>query len=438
MTLGGIGGNNRGHTASPRNLAPKPRGPPLNQGSERTKRVTDATIRNAKPQDKPYKVGVGGGLYCEVYPNGSKQWRLKYRLGGKENRFAMGAYPDMSMAQARIEAEEARKLVKAGIHPAQQRTLDRIQAASEQANSFKAVAREWVDLKDWEDVTKARRLSLLERTAYPAIERLPINQIKPAHILDILKRAHADNGPSVADELKRTLSGVFDLAISTLRAEINPVLPVMRALPANKTQHKRPLSPAEIGGFLRDLDGYSGHFQTTAALKLMWLTLCRPNEVAEAEWSEFDLEAGLWTIQEGRMKKRKEHTVTLPRQALAIVKAMHPLTGHRTHLFPHRDNHANPMTTATLRAAINALGWGGKYSPHATRTTGSTQLNGMGYSSDWIESQLAHADQNSVRRTYNHASYLEDRRRMMQAWADYLDGLREGGTVIVGKFGAGR
>ncbi len=341
----------------------------MNQGTAPAKRVTDAAIRNAKPKDKPYKIGVGGGLYCEVYPNGSKQWRLKYRLGGKENRFAMGAYPAMSLGQARVKADEARDLVKSGVHPAQQRTLDRIQAANEQANSFKAVALEWVDLKDWEEVTKNRRRGLLERTAYPAIGKLPVNQIKPAHVLDILKKVHAGNGPSVADELKRTLSGVFDLAISTLRAEANPVLPVMKAIPANKTQHKRPLSPAEIGEFLRGLEGYSGHFQTVAALKLMWLTLCRPNEATEAEWSEFDLEAGLWTIREGRMKKRKAHAIPLSGQAVTIIKAMQPLTGHRAHLFPHRDNHADPMTTATLRAAINAMGWGGKYSPHATRTT---------------------------------------------------------------------
>lgn len=228
------------------------------------------------------------------------------------------------------------------MHPAQQHTLDRIKAAGEQASSFKAVSLEWLALKDWEEVTKARRRSVLERTAYPAIGRLPVNQIKPAHILDLLKKARADNGPSVADELKHTLSGIFDLAISTLRAETNPVLPVMKAVPANKTQHKRPLPPAEIGEFLRELEDYSGHFQTVSALKLMWLTLCRPGEAVEAEWGEFDLEARIWTIREGRMKKRKAHAIPLSGQAVAIVKAMQHITGHRTHLFPHRDHHGDP------------------------------------------------------------------------------------------------
>ena len=293
-------------------------------------------------------------------------------------------------------------------------------------------------LKDWEEVTKGKRRSLLERTAYPAIGRILVNQVRPAHILQLVKKAYSDNGPSVADELKRTLSAIFNHAISQLLIEANPALPVMKATPANKTQHKRPLPPAEVGEFLRALEGYSGHFQTVAAIRLIWLTLCRPNEATEAEWAEFDLEAGLWTVPEGRMKKRKAHTIPLPAQAIDILKAMRPLTGHRTHVFPHRDNPAGPMTTATMRAAINALGWGGKYSPHATRTTGSTQLNGIGYAADWIERQLAHADKDNVRRTYNHADYLEDRRRMMQAWADYLDGLKAGGTVVVGKFGAGR
>jgi integrase len=254
--------------------------------------------------------------------------------------------------------------------------------------------------------------------------------VTPVHVLDVLNAALKKNGPSVAAEAKRTMSAVFELAVSTLRAETDPVYPVRKALPANKTQHKRPLSIEEIGQLLRALDGYDRNFQTVAALRLMWLTLCRPNEVVGAQWKELDLDATVWRIPAERMKKRKEHVVPLPRQAVEVLRAMHGFTGTHAHVFPHRDDRTKPMTDATLRQALNYLGWGGKYSPHATRTTGSTRLNEMGFSSDWIERQLAHTEPNAVRRTYNHADYFADRATLMQHWADMLDVWKVGAKVL--------
>lgn len=217
------------------------------------------------------------------------------------------------------------------------------------------------------------------------------------------------------------MSGVFELAISTLRASSDPVHPVRKALPANKTQHKRPLSTEEIGQLLRDIESHGGRHETLCAFRLMWLTLCRPNEAVEAQWSEFDFNKATWRIPVERMKKRKEHTVPLPKQAVEMLQALHAITGKYTHVFPHRDVRTRPMVSASFRQMLNVLGWGGKYSPHATRTTGSTRLNEMGFSADWIERQLAHTEQNAVRRTYNHAEYLSDRAVMMQRWADMLD-----------------
>jgi integrase len=180
---------------------------------------------------------------------------------------------------------------------------------------------------------------------------------------------------------------------------------------------------------LRELDGYDRNFQTVAALRLMWLTLCRPGEVVGAQWKEFDLDAAVWRIPAERMKKRKEHAVPLPRQAVEVLRAMHGFTGTHAHVFPHRDDRTKPMKDATLRQALNYLGWGWKYSPHATRTTGSTRLNEMGFFSDWIERQLAHTEPNAVRRTYNHADYFADRAKMMQHWADMLDVWKAGAKV---------
>lgn len=388
--------------------------------------LNDIQCRNAKP----YKLTDGKGLYLEVKPNGVKAWRYRFKLSGNESVFAIGGYPAIALVDARKKREEARNLVKQGINPAHNRQLDKIKREQEAATTFEAVAREWLALKDWEQVTKARRLDMLERVVFPKIGALPVKQVIPAHILDVLTTAAKKNGASVAAEAQRTMSGIFDLAISTLRAEVDPVHPVRKALPANKTQHKRALSDIEIGQLLRDLDGYHGHFQTVTAFKLMWLTLCRPSEAIEARWAEFDLDKAIWRIPAERMKKRKEHVVPLPVQAVAVLRSVHGLTGSHAHVFPHRDDRTKPMNDAAMRQALKSLGWAGKYSPHATRTTGSTMLNEMGYPSDWIERQLAHAEMNAVRRTYNHADYLADRAKMMQHWADYIGGLTDGAQVL--------
>ena len=271
---------------------------------------------------------------------------------------------------------------------------------------------------------------MLTRVVFPKIGALPVKQITPAHVLDVLTTAAKKNGLTVAAEAKRTMSGVFELAVSTLRADSDPVYPVRRALPANKTQHKRALTTEEIGQLLRDIQGHGGRHETIAAFRLMWLTLCRPSEAAEARWAEFDLDAALWKIPAERMKKRKEHVTPLPHQAVTMLRALHGITGRHAHVFPGRDDRTKPMVAASFRQALNVLGWGGKYSPHATRTTGSTRLNEMGYASDWIERQLAHVEANAVRRTYNHAEHLADRARMMQQWADMLDHWQQGGDKV--------
>jgi integrase len=413
--------------------------------------LNDTKCRNAKAKAKPYKLTDAKGLYLEVKPNGVKAWRYRFELvrdgERKESVFAIGEYvaapasetPEQAaarksggrftLAEAREQRAKARALVKQGLNPAHQRHLSRITREQENATTFGSVAREWLALKDWEQVTKDRRLAMLKRVVFPSIGQLPVKQITPAHVLDILKTT-AKHAPTVAAEAKRTMSGVFELAVSTLRAEADPVYPVRKALPANKTQHKRALAADEIGQLLRDLAEYERNFQTVAAFRLMWLTLCRPSEVIEARWSEFDLDSAIWRIPAERMKTRKAHAVPLPTQAVELLRAVYGVTGGRTHVFPNRDDRTQPMTDAALRQALKNLGWSGKYSPHATRTTGSTRLNELGYAADWIERQLAHVEPNAVRRTYNHADYLVDRTKMMQQWADMLDAWRKGAQVL--------
>ncbi len=414
--------------------------------------LNDTQCRSAKPKDKPYKLADEKGLYLEVKPTGVKAWRYRFKLnvGGvtKESLFAIGDYASaatgetaaqakerraggrFTLAEAREERIKARGLVKQGMNPAHARQQKRVLLQQDSENTFETMAREWLGLRDWEDVTKARRLDMLTRVVFPKIGKLPMKSVTPAHVLDVLTTAAKDNGPSVAAEAQRTMSSVFDLAVATLKADTDPVYPVRKALPKNKTQHKRPLSVAEIGQLMRDLAGYERNFQTVAAFKLQWMTLARPGEVLGATWSEFDLDAALWRIPAERMKMRKEHLVPLPTQAVEMLRKVQAVNGHRAHVFPHRDDRERQMTDATLRQALGYLGWAGKYSPHATRHTGSTRLNELGFNSDWIERQLAHAERNAVRGTYNQAEHFASRVGMMQHWADMLAVWQQGAAVV--------
>lgn len=414
--------------------------------------LTDTRCRNAKPKAKPYKLADDKGLHLEVKPSGVKAWRYRFELvkdgNRKESIFAIGDYAQaptgetsaaaqsrraggrFTLAEARDERTKARDLVKQGMNPAHQRQQDRVQVVQDFATTFEAVAAEWLALRDWEAVTRARRLNMLSRVVFPKIGKMPIKAVTPANVLDVLTTAAKENGPSVAAEAQRTMSAVFDLAVATLRADNDPVHPVRKALPKNKTQHKRALSIAEVGQLMRDLAGYERNFQTVAAFRLQWLTLARPNEALGAQWSEFDLDAAVWRIPAERMKMRKEHLVPLPTQAVDILRKVQAVNGHRAHVFPHRDDREKQMTDATLRQALKGLGWAGKYSPHATRHTGSTRLNELGFKPDWIERQLAHAERDQVRGTYNHAEYFADRANMMQQWADMLDAWQQGAAVI--------
>ena len=414
--------------------------------------ITDTQCRNAKPKDKPYKLTDVNGLFLEVKPNGTKTWRYRFELlaegSRKEGTFTIGAYgvspagetPEQTksrhdqglftLAEAREERAKARGLVKQGISPVRSREVAKLKSQFQASDVFDEFAEDWVKRKGWEEITKKRRQDMLKRVVFPHIGKLPLRQISSAQILDVLTKAAENNGVTVKDEAKRTLWGIFEMALETDRVDSNPVRQWRGVLPANKTQHKRALSKEEIGQLLRDISGYERNFQTVGALLLMWWTLCRPNEVIGARWCEINLDAATWLIPAERMKKRKEHKVPLPRQAVELLRKLKEINGHRDYVFPNRDDRTKPMTDATLRQALKYLKWATKFSPHATRTTGSTRLHEMGFNSDWIERQLAHIDQNSVRRTYNHADYFSDRATMMQRWADFLDEIRDGAKVI--------
>ena len=409
-------------------------------------RLTDTAIRAAKKADKPYKLADGGGLLLEVRPTGAKLWRYRYRIAGKENVFAGGEYAEaprtetpadserrraagrLTLAEARAKRTEWADLARQGIHPAHQRKLESIRRARDNADTLRVVGAEWLASKDWEQETKDAWERMLVLHVYPQLGDAPVRRITSPEILGVLKKIET-TAPTIAAQAKRALSGIFELAIATLRAEHDPVWVVRKAIKMPKPNHRKPLPLTEVGRLLQLLEESAANLQTKIALRMLWFTLARPNEVLGALWKEVDLEAAVWRIGPERMKMREPHVVPLPRQAVDDLRKLHVLTGFRALLFPNRNDPRRPSADNTLRVLVRELGFAGVYSPHATRATGSTWLNEAGYRSDLIERQLAHAEKDSVRASYNHAIYLEQRREMMQRWADVLCDLEIGGTV---------
>ena len=390
--------------------------------------LTDTRIRSLKPSERPYKLTDSGGLVLEVRPTGACLWRYRYRLAGKENMFAIGTYPDVSLKEAREARDDARKLVQKGTNPAQQRKIDKLRRIHEGANTFEAVAREWLatNKKHWAPRTHRQRERLLERDVFPHIGSLPIGDVTRVHGNAIIKRIER-RAPQMAVIAKWCLGAISDLAVDTERAEVQLV--VRHKVRTRPVQHKRPLQPNEIPKFFRALDKFPGYFPTKGAIRLLWLTLVRPKEVLEARWDEFDLEEGLWVIPAERMKMGQPHRVPLPTQAVEVLESIKAVTGRFDHLVPNRSDPQRHASHSLLIKALHSMGYGGKFSPHGIRVTGRTILGEQGHPRDVLERQLAHADTKHVR-AYDQGDRLEARRVIMQQWADYLDGLCAGRHVV--------
>ncbi len=398
--------------------------------------LTDTRIRQAKPKDKPYKLTDGAGLHLEVRPTGAKLWRLRYRLAGKENLFAIGRYPEVDLKAARSDRDVAKRIIKEGVHPSHKRKLDRIRQTSEHSNTFRTVASEWLERNSehWTERTYKQRERALENDVYPYIGSLPVRQVSPAHVLDIVRRTEK-RAPTMAIIVNQTIGAICRYAVVTLRADIDPTAPLRGSLKPRHVEHHKPLSASDLPALLKAVGDYPGQFGNKTALQLMLLTLVRTTELIEAKWEEFDLEQGLWTIPAERMKSREAHRVPLPHQAIDLLNKLHGVSGHREYLFPNRSDPRRPASLGVLWKAVASLGYQGKFSPHGIRATGSTMLNEMGFRADVIERQLAHAERNKVRASYNQADYLEERRQMMQTWADFVEAQTDGGNVTIGKFG---
>jgi integrase len=393
--------------------------------------LKDTHIKNAKATHKPYKLTDGEGLHLEIKPNGSKLWRLRYRLHGKESVYSIGKYPAVSLAQARERRTEAKELIEQGVNPSLHRKQEKLRQAHESRNTFKSIAEEWLQRNAdvWVEKTYLQRERLLVGDAYPYIGNIPLHNITPSQVLEIIQRIER-RAPSMAVIAQQAISSIFRLGVMTLRADSDPTMLLRGVIKPRKTSHHKILEQSELPAFLKAVDDYSGYFVNQLALRLVILTLARSNEVLQSMWGEFDLDNAIWTKPAYRVKKREEHSVPLPKQAVELLHQLKPLTGHREYLFPNRNSPRKPASKGVLWKAFVSMGYKDKFTPHGLRGTGSTILNEMGYRSDVIEKQLDHQERNKTRASYNRADYFEERREMMQTWADFLDGLKAGADIV--------
>lgn len=392
--------------------------------------LTDAKIRSVKPKSASYKLADSGGLYLLVKPGGGKLWRFDYRFAGKRKTLALGTYPKRSLAEARRARDDAKEELEQRVDPSETRKLAKLGVIRAAADTFELVANEWLSKIEREGraeptLKKSRWfVSLLSSS----IGSRPISLITAPELLLALRRIEARGKYETARRARSTSGRIFRYAIATGRAERNPAADLAGALVSPKvTHHATIIEPAAIGGLLRAVDDYSGSPIVRAALRLLPLVFVRPIELRHARWVDIDIAAARWTIPAAIMKMRSPHIVPLSRQSISVIDGMRPLTGDAPYLFPSMRTVHRPISENTLNGALRRLGYGNDdMTSHGFRSMASTRLNEMGrWNPDAIERQLAHGERNAVRAAYNYAQHLAERTAMMQAWADYLDGLRE-------------
>lgn len=390
--------------------------------------LTDVKVRTAKPLDKPYKLADGGGLYLLVNANGSRYWRMKYRVMGREKLLSIGVYPDVSLAVARQKRDEARRSLAAGDDPGAIKKAEKQARKIATANTFEAIAREWHKAKAdrWSLRYREEIISTFEKDIFPYIGIKPIADIKPLELLETLKRMEKRGALEKMRKVRQRCGEVFRYAIITGRAEYNPAPDLAGALAVHKKQHLPFLTAQELPSFLEDLAGYTGSVITKTATYLIMYTGVRTQELRFARWQDIDLENAMWEVPAEHMKMRRPHKVPLSRQAISLLKQLKPITGHYPFIFIGRNDQRKPISKESINQVIELLGYKGRLTGHGFRHTMSTILHEKGFNSAWIELQLAHVDKNAIRGAYNHAQYLEGRREMMQWYADYLSALVEG------------
>jgi integrase len=395
--------------------------------------LNDLKVRNAKPKEKFYKLTDGDGLYLHVTEKGSKLWRFRYRFGGKEKLLALGTYPEISLADARTRRHEARKQLAHGIDPGAVRKAQK-QAATAETETFEVITREWHTkfTPTWTSGYAEKLLSALERDVFPWIGARPIKELKAPELLAVLRRIEG-RALETAHRMRGLLGQIFRYAVATGRAERDPAADLRGALPQPKERHYPAIvDPKEVAPLLRAIDGYKGDFITKCALRLAPMLFCRPGELRQAEWSEINLDESVWNITAEKMKMKQTHIVPLSSQAVAILTELKPLTGTSRYVFPSLRTSKRPMSNNTVNAALRRMGYDkATMTAHGFRAMARTILDEvLQVNPNVIEAQLAHKVPDTLGGAYNRTSHIVERRKMMQKWADYLDELKAGATVL--------
>lgn len=397
--------------------------------------LTDTAIKQAKPGDVDRKLADEKGLYLLVTAGGSKLWRLKYRIDGKEKKLALGSYPEVGLKEARARRDAARTAAEAGSDPAAAKREARIARQFSAANTFGAIAEEYIvklEAENKADVTLAKTRWLLSKFS-PSLGKRPIAEITPHELLAVLRAAERKGHRETARRLRSFASRVFRYAVITARASADPAQPLQGALVApTVTHHAAIIDPVAFGGLLRSIDSYSGQPVTTLALRFTAHVFQRPGEVRKAEWSEIDFDKAVWTIPAARMKQRQAHRVPLSSQAVAALREVQALSGDGRYVFPKLGSPLKPMCENAINGALRRMGYGkDDMTAHGFRSTASSLLNESGkWSPDAIERALSHADTDQVRSAYHRGAHWAERVKMAQWWSDHLETLRNGAKVI--------
>jgi len=391
--------------------------------------LSDTAIRAAKPKDKTYLMTDGEGMYLEITPSGGKWWRFKYRFDGKQKRLSLGTYPDTGLKEAREKRQEARRLLATGVDPSENRKAKKAAGSGNIANSFEVIAREWFGRQEptWVPSHSEKIISRLERDLFPWLGKRDIGTITAPELLAVLRRIEDRGAVETAHRALQNCGQIFRYAIATGRAERDPCPALRGALaPVKQSHYPAVTDPKKIGGLLRAMDSYEGTLVTKCALRLAPLVFVRPGELRAAEWSEIDLERAEWTIPAARMKMGVAHLVPLSTQAVAILKEAQALTGEGRFVFPSARTADRPMSDNAILSALRRMGIAKEeMTGHGFRAMARTVLDEvLHFRPDYIEHQLAHSVRDPNGRAYNRTAHLEERRQMMQAWADYLDNLK--------------
>jgi integrase len=399
--------------------------------------LTNKQCENAKPKDKPYKLPDGGGMYLEIMPNGSKYWRLKYRFLGKENRLALGVFPAVTLLEAREKRAEAKKILAKGIDPSQSKKQAKHQARINSENTFEAVAREWHSKKreSWALRTGEKILSYLESDIFPYMGKRPIAEIDPPELLRILRKIEERKAYYAANRMKQVCGQIFRYGVATGKCPRDASADLKGALTTKKTKHLAALNIKEMPEFLRKLDKNEARLfpQTRRGIRLLMLTAVRTTELIQAKWDEIDLKNAIWEIPAERMKMGAPHIVPLSRQSIVLFNEQLEDTKHLNTpwVFPSQPRPRVHMSNNTILMGIKRLGFAGRMTGHGFRSLFITTLmEELGYPHEIPDAQLAHAKGNSVRRAYDRTKYIEQRKKMMQDWGDYIDAIEGKGAAI--------